>query len=118
MKRVIEVPDDGLAGIARETLDAAIENFRNPAYRVELAAAVITVCLLARSRARLTSVPAMLVSFAAGKAARWAYESVEDIRAKVVPPPQLLFHGTAGCRGHEYDTGPECSDEAGDVRPG
>ena len=106
MKRTIDLPDGGLPGIAHGVVDAVIENFRDPAYRVEFAAGVITASLLASSRRRLTFLPALLISATAGKAARWAYESIEDMRAKITPS-QLVYHGE-GCPGHTTGKPAEC----------
>lgn len=66
---------------AHGLLDAAIDNFRDPAYRVEFFAAAVAMVPFAR--ARLPFIPAMVLSIAAGKAARWAYESAEEVKAKL-----------------------------------
>lgn len=67
--------------IAHDALDSLIEDFRSPAFRVEFFASLIAV--VPCTRARLPFLPSFLVALAAGKAARWAYESVEEIRAKL-----------------------------------
>lgn len=95
-------------GVAHGAVDSLIENFSDPAYRVQFFAGVLAT--VPCSRARLPFLPSLLIAMGVGYAARWTYESVEDIRGKVSPAPQLMFHGTVGCRGHETHPGPECSD--------
>ena len=70
-----------LADLAHGILDGLIESFRDPAYRVEFTASVLAVVPCARAGLRF--VPTLLVALVAGKAARWAYESVEEIRVKL-----------------------------------
>jgi hypothetical protein len=69
------------ADVAHGVIDGMIDNFSDPAYRVEFFAALITVVPCARMRLRF--LPTMLVALAAGKAAAWAYTLAEEIRAGV-----------------------------------
>lgn len=69
------------AGIVHGVVDGMIDNFRRPEFRVEFTAAVIAVFPCARMR--LPFLPTMLVAFAAGKAAAWAYTSAEEIKGKL-----------------------------------
>jgi hypothetical protein len=69
-------PPRSPADVAHDAVDHMIENFRDPAYRVEFFAAVIASGLCARAGLRLT--PSFLMAFAAGKAAAWAYKSASE----------------------------------------
>ena len=88
-----------LPGMAHGVIDGMTANFRDPAYRVEFAAAVIATIPCARMR--LPFLPALLVAFAAGKAARWVYTSASEALESMA---RLELH--VGAR------------EAGDVRQG
>jgi hypothetical protein len=107
--------------MVRTVVDAAIENFRDPAYRVEFTAGVIAAALLASSRRRLTFLPSLLIAAATGKAARWAYVSVEDIRAsRGIGLAILEDLNRYGVRlpSTGASTSKAAAGEAGDVRPG
>lgn len=68
-------------GIAHGVVDGLIENFSDPVFRVEFFAAMIAT--VPCTKARLPFIPSMLIALAAGKAAKWAYLNVEEIKSKL-----------------------------------
>lgn len=97
--------------VAHGVLDAMIENFRDPKYRVQFVTGVLAT--IPCTRARLPFLPAFVISMALAYTAGWAYESVEEIKSRLYveraqkAPDPLLFHGF-GCPGHTTGVPADC----------